>query len=368
MPNCKRGKQDFVLGFDASSIRGNKTGVEYYALSLYRALKRELGGDRLLAFSRDSVPEIPEARIVPSRMPLFLWRQIVLPAAIKREGINSFHSPVTAIPWRLQCPSVATVHDLSYRLAAKGVPAKSLWSQKLNCLLAVYSCRNIVAVSETTCGLLRKYYPAMKAKFITVLSGALAKPRDSSCDTASFAIQEPYLVQLGRIDERKSPLTTLEAFRESELYRSHTLLFIGSPGNSSPIVHDWLSRNQPVARKVILAGYLPEAEVHVLLQSAEALVYPSLDEGFGFPPFEALAAGTVPIVSDIPVTRELLGDAALYAPPGNVQLFAEKMKDLSAGRIEREQILAAGQMKINTLTWERTGREIIKIHAALMED
>ena len=134
-----------IIGFDASPIYGNKTGVEYYALRLYSTLKSELGkSGEIIAFSKEPIAEIPEAVILKSDLPLFLWRQIVLPRELKRRNVTSLHSPVTAIPLFTHCPSIATVHDVSYRIADKGISRNSKLTQILTCALAVRMARFIV--------------------------------------------------------------------------------------------------------------------------------------------------------------------------------------------------------------------------------
>ena len=151
---------DFIIGFDASPVTGRKTGVEYYSLQLYRALKEELGREHIIAFSNQPVAEIPEAKIYPSKLPLVLWRQLILPGALKRNRVSTLHSPVTAIPFFAACPAVATVHDLSYRLAPEGVSWKYRCFQKLNCFIAVTGSEKVVTVSDTTRQHFCRYYPA----------------------------------------------------------------------------------------------------------------------------------------------------------------------------------------------------------------
>ena len=363
----KQYEADFIIGFDASPITGRKTGVEYYSLQIYRALKKEISPNHLIAFANKPVPEIPEAEIYPSKLPLSLWRQLILPKALKQHQISSLHSPITAIPYHSPCPIAATVHDLSYRIAPEGVSYRYRFAQKLNCTAAVKKAAKIVTVSDTTRQHLCCYHPKQQTKYVTVLSGALANPAISEFQNTSQPDDRPYFVQIGRLDKRKEPLTSLEAFKQSGVFSKYRLLFIGSPGNEMENISKWLSANPQVAENVRISGYLAENEVYQTLANADALLYPSKDEGFGHPPFEALALKTLPIVSDIQVLRELLQQAAVFVPPSNIDALAEQMKKLADGEINTAQIFAAGEERLQTLQWQKTAKKIIELHYELYQ-
>lgn len=356
---------DFIIGFDASPVTGHKTGVEYYSLQIYNALKEKLGEKHLIAFSNHPVEEIPEAVIYPSKLPRSLWRQLILPKALKQHKISSLHSPVTAIPYFSSCPTVATVHDMCYCLAPDGLSLKYRYFQKLNCYTAIKKSSKILTVSNTTRQHLCRYYPKHTEKFIAVLSGALANPILSEIQNEYHSDGENYFVQIGRLDKRKDPLTSMEAFKCSGVYKNYSLLFIGSPGNEMEQITQWLTANPEVAEKISLSGYLTENEVYQKLAGAAALLYPSRDEGFGHPPFEALALGTLPIVSDIAVLRELLQDAAVFVPCGDADMLAEQMKKLSAGEINTAEIFAAGKKRLQALQWHKTAEKIVELHRKL---
>lgn len=360
-------KKKLILGFDISPVFGNKTGVEYYTLRLYEALKEAAGENQIIAFSNHPVPEVPETVVIPSRLPLFLWRQFVLPKCLKKYGVVSFHSPITAMPWLLSCPVIATVYDVSYRFVP-GYSRKSRYSQILNCTAAVWASKKIVTISNATCQRLLTYYPRFSSKFIPVISGALANPTTAFDENNDIplTVPSPYFLQLGRIEERKDPLTTLRAFKESGLYDQYTLVFAGSPGNAIESVQEWLRCNPEVAKNVILTGYLPDHTVHALLRKAEALLYPSLDEGYGHPPFEALSVKTLPLVSDIAVFRELLQDAALYAPCGDVAAFAEQLKKIASDTFDRSVIFQAGDIRLQELVWQKTAQKIWNLHKEMI--
>lgn len=361
--------QGIRLGFDASPIQGNKTGVEYYALRIYEALKKKLGTESVIPFSNLPIPEIPETVVIASRDSLPLWRQIELPKALKAHHITSLHSPVTAVPYMTSCPTVATVHDLSYRIAFENISRISRYTQILNCSLAMRCCRKVVAVSNATGTLLKKYYPSQAFKIKMILSGALANPpAEEAASAPRLSIRKPYLMQLGRLDSRKQPLNTLEAFAVSEVHPDCTLVFVGSPGNASGAVSDWLKQHPEIAANVIMTGYLPDSTVHSLLKNAEALIYPSTDEGFGHPPFEALNAGVVPIVSDIPVTRELLQTAALFAPVGDAEAFAANFRTIRNDHSLKDRILSDGKKRLDALSWDVTAEAIAELHFQLAEE
>ena len=114
-------------------------------------------------------------------------------------------------------------------------------------------------------------------------------------------------------------------------------------------------------RSVTFRGFVPDEEMTTFYQSADLFLFPSLLEGFGFPPLEAMACGTPAVVSDIPVLREVLGEAGIYAEPtpvGYAQAIRHAMKD-DDGRAEKRQ---QGMSQAARYTWEKTARQMTNLY------
>lgn len=366
---CMSQERKRLIGVDVSGIIGNLTGVEYYILSLYKALRRNTEVE-IIPFSNHKIPEIPETIIGSSRLPLVIWRQIHLPFLLKKYAVNSLHSPVTAFPFFSPCPRVVTIHDLGYKIIPESYEFRDVCIQNFWSGIAMRSADAVIAVSQTTRKQILKFFPERNQKVYPVLSGAIANEHSEMNEISASAvlqqlkIRRPYLLQVGRIDIRKNPLMTLNGFKKSGL-EEYSLVFAGSSGNASGDVEGWLAVNPEMRSKIIFTGYLSPEKIQVLMKLASVMVYPSLDEGFGHPPLEALQENTLSIVSDIPVLREVLGDAVLFVPLDDSSALAEAMRRMIADSGLRERLLLSGKKRLRFLNWQKTASEIIQIHRNL---
>ena len=107
-------------------------------------------------------------------------------------------------------------------------------------------------------------------------------------------------------------------------------------------------------------GRVTDAELRALLDHATALVFPSLFEGFGLPPLEAMACGCPVVASDIPTLREVCGDAVLYADPTDAALWASQMDRLANDAAERDDLADRGRRQATRFTWDRAADALIE--------
>ena len=368
------------IAFDASAIRGRRTGVENYALRLLEALRAVPGGPEVLAFSNQPVEGVPDVTVHPSRLPLPLWRQLVLPGLVRRAGATSFHSPVTALPLCLPVPTIATVHDIGYLAVPDCYSARERVAQRLWLKLARARATAIVCVSETTLAALAARFPRSAGKLHAVHSGAQALPLPQAGSVRNSGIpprltqcgvRPPFVLCTGRIERRKNPLRTLEAFLSATTgvpeLQSHRLVFAGKAGNAAGELAAAITQHPEATGRILLPGYVSEEELSRLYAAAEALLYLSLDEGFGHPPLEALALGTPVVAADIPVLREVLEDAAEFASPTQVPDMAAAIRRTLTNPANRHSQLAAAQARLEDLTWEKTAGAILALHQALIK-
>ncbi len=366
------------IAFDASVVRGHRTGVENYALRLLEALRAVPGGPEVIPFSNQSIEGVPGVAVHPSRLPLPLWRQLVLPGLVRRAGATSLHSPVTAIPLRLSVPAIATVHDLGYLVVPDCYSAKERMLQRLWLRLARARAAAIVCVSETTRSAIIAHFPKVSGKLCTIHNGAIALPaplggaihkNEIPPSLDACGLRTPFVLCAGRIERRKNPVRTLTAFLAATAaapeLQNHMLVFAGKMGNAAKEISAAVARHPETAGRVLFPGYIDETELFQLYAASEALLYLSLDEGFGHPPLEALALGTPVVASDIPVLREVLGEAAEFAPPEQVPAMTAAIRNALTNPARRAAILASGRERLAQLTWQAAAEQIIALHAGL---
>lgn len=126
-----------------------------------------------------------------------------------------------------------------------------------------------------------------------------------------------------------------------------------------------MMKQQGVQEWVTLPGYVPDDDLHVMYGQAEAYVFPSLSEGFGLPPLEAMSAGLPVLCSDIPVLREVCADAALFFDPHDPASLIEQMEKLYSQKGLREELIAKGKKRTKQFSWKRMAEETLEVYGSV---
>ena len=169
-----------------------------------------------------------------------------------------------------------------------------------------------------------------------------------------------FLLAVGNLSTRKNLATLVRAMAQVE-DAALPLVLAGRPGTSSAGVGDEIRRHG-VAARVRLAGFVPDADLPALVQAALALVHPAVDEGFGLPPLEALAAGTPVVAARAGSIPEVVGDAALLVDPLDASAWTEAIDLVAADEGRRRAMAAAGRSRAASFTWERVAEQTAAVH------
>lgn len=259
---------------------------------------------------------------------------------------------------------VVTVHDLAFRRFPETAPHSTRWwLARLDRTLG--RATRIIAVSESTRRDLLELYGVEPARISVIPLGVdrsmfRPSPRDATEGMRSrFGLDGPYLLSVGGIEPRKNLPAVLSAF--ARLGPDLRLVIAGAGVDWNPegtgLLREAL-RSLPAEtrRRVVQTGYVSEGDKVALLSGAEALVYPSLYEGFGLPVLEAMACGTPVVTSDRSSLPEVAGEAALLVDPDDPEAIAVAVdRVLSEGRL-REHLREAGLERAAGFTWEGTAQ------------
>jgi glycosyltransferase involved in cell wall biosynthesis len=176
-------------------------------------------------------------------------------------------------------------------------------------------------------------------------------------------VRGPYVVALGTFEPRKNLVRLVRAFGKVARGRSElSLVLVGRKGWRAEEVFAAIDRETPAAR-VRRLGAVSDPLVAALVRGAAAVAFPTLHEGFGLPAVEGMAAGTPVLVSDIPVMREVCGDAAVYADPYDVDALAEGLVDV-LNPARRDERAHRGRARAATFTWDRCARGVLGAYRA----
>ncbi len=323
-----------LVVIDADVLGRHRTGDETYVENLLRRLPA-LAGDEFTfaALTRrpDLVPEGVEAVEVPARFQE-LRMLLGVPRALRRLRPALAHFQ-HSVPPRWRGPMVVTVHDLSFERTATAMGRRDRAIFKVVVPWSVRRAQQVIAVSERTKRDLIELYHVPEERITVTPHGidpAFGPGEEGAHD---------YLLFVGAIQERKNPLAALEAAQAVGLP-----LVVAGPEREPALARE-LER-----RGADLRGYVEKDELAALYRGAAALVLPSRYEGFGLPVLEAMACGTPVVANPDPALKEVAGDAALYAEPGELPEAIRRAID------ERGRLVAAGFARAAGFSWDETAR------------
>lgn len=307
-------------------------------------------------------PDFRQVNLDPyRRVPFLLWQQT---RALKEVEADWYLSNFF-LPLSLPCKGAVVVHDLSFRAHPEYFPASVAWYMRWLTGWAVRRAERVLTVSEFSRRELLRFYPRAKGD-VSVVPNGVAKEFGplSNGDTvamdartlSSYGVTPPYILALGNIHPRKNLSRLLDAYLGLRQGRASVpgMVWVGASRWSS---HELLERARSTG--VLLTGFVAQEDLPALYRGAVMLVYPSLYEGFGLPPVEAMACGTPVIVSDTTSLPEVVGEAALTVDPTDVGMMTDAMARLLDDELLRERLREAGLARSKQYTWPRAARHLL---------
>jgi glycosyltransferase involved in cell wall biosynthesis len=374
-----------LFGLDAIPLTERRTGVGHYTFELARALAVCAPSHSFELAYPSSYPPIALAEEGALPLPRNLsaarvgvgfvgrrWWSVGLPAYIRRRGLHLFHGTNYDVPLWHRCPNVLTIHDLSLLLHPSTHEARRVRRARRRLPLMTRQATMIITPSESVrrelCERLRvsaekvAVVPeAPRKKFRPVQKGETQEAlRRFRLDEAEF------LLAVGTIEPRKNLLTLVRAFEEATRHADGALsrLQLVIAGGEGWLSREFLSyvETSPARPRVHFTGYVSDRDLRALYSSCTAFVYPSLYEGFGLPPLEAMACAAPVVTSRIPSLLETTGDAALHFDPADTEALARQILDLCNHPDLRQRLSSAGLRRAAEFTWERTARLTLEVY------
>lgn len=291
-----------------------------------------------------------------------LWQRLRLPLLAEwiTGRVDVFYSPDFVLPpLRRDTQALLTVHDLSFLRYPETFPSKL--SAYLNRAVprSVARADHILADSEATQRDLIDLLNVPPGKVTTLYSGVTARfnPKAAHDERARLQVQygvgaRPYILAVGTIQPRKNYIRLMEACDPLATQRDFDLVIAGRPAwLSEPIVAAAEQRSY-----VHLMGFFADADLPALYRQAEVLAFPSVYEGFGFPPLEAMACGTPVVASAASSIPEVVGDAGLLIDPLDVPAWTTALTRILNDKTLRARLRQAGLARAATFTWARTAQ------------
>lgn len=334
-----------TIVFDGKFLTRRLTGVQRFAYEVLRGLCSMEDLHIILALPKGAKEpdfEATNLEIVHfGRFKNNLWEQISLPRYCKKRKLPLF-CPANSAP--VFYPSNVVLHDVSYREKETYAP-NILWTLKMRLLVRsyIYKCHIVYTVSEFSKLRIMEFYPKLKREPVSVGNGYEHILPIAPDDSLSLRIKDDFYFSLGSVHPNKNFRYILELAKQNP---QKTFVVAGNLSQFKKEIDNAGIEN------CIFTGYLSDGQIKWLYEKCEGFILPSLYEGFGIPPLEAVACGCRKLfLSDIPVFREIYGDVANFFDPKDyehpVSLEAEKMQEESALKL------------LDRFTWKNAAQKIV---------
>ncbi len=313
--------------------------------------------------------------------------QLAFPWLIRRLKVDLSHIPLVQVPLLMPRPYVVTVHDLS----ALVFEARAGWRHEARLMTlrrAFQRAARVMAVSDSTMhdvvnivgipsSKVERIYGAPDPRFSHHLPGGDARAagpeaweREQRRILERYQVNYPFLLYAGTIRPQKNIPRLIEAFAlvKRELandpkYSDLRLIIIGDEISRYPLVRQTVLQSR-IDGAVRFLGFVSLNALRVFFGAAEAFVFPSLYEGFGLPPLEAMASGTAVVCSKSTSLAEVVGDAAMIVSPDNVFDIARGIREVLQSTELREHMITRGYAQVARFTWEATARQVNAVYEA----
>ena len=356
------------------SLRGRYSGVVRYTDSLVRALAPHLQQDLMVFVTRsaDGLDGVRVRRVrapfpTPNEYARALWEQALVPIDVARFHPDVYHSPNYILPMALRCPSVVTVHDLAFLDASLHRMRSHLYLTALT-RRAIAKASRIICVSAYTRDRLASTYPAARDRTRVIGEGVDDRFRPQPAALIAgfrtrFRIDAPYVLFVGVFEPRKNLERLVRAFELAmeQSGKDHLLVLAGARGWKDESVLRSIETSA-LRDRIRVLGYVPETDLAALYSGADVFVYPSLHEGFGLPPLEAMACGVPVVTSNVTSLPEVVGDAALCVDPCDVEAIASSIERLVTDASLRQRLVNAGIRRAAEFRWDRVAEKTLAVY------
>lgn len=372
------------VGYLTYGLDRTPTGIGRYAVELLRALapfshtcemvllttERE---DRHGLWELFEHHALPGCRLLPALMTV---GNVMLSTAARNYQLDIIHDPNGVAPFFGPSSGVrriVTIHDTFPFVYPATHNRLDNWRYRWQLPYAARRADAVITVSECSRDDLVRIFPLASGS-VHVISEGVDPQFKPVPDTpqrqallARYGVDQPYLLYVGGINARKNIARLLHAYA---LVREHyplvKLVIAGKrqwQTNTIDKVFDQLA----LANHVHFTGYVHDKDLPALYSAAELFVFPSLYEGFGLPPLEAMACGTPVVTSSVSSLPEVVGDAAVTVDPFDVNALAAAIEQTLSDDVLRTMLTQRGMERVTQFTWELAARETIDVYDRVLD-
>jgi len=356
-------------------------GIGTYIRNLTRALARvdQINRYTLVIRPEDSAsfaslgPNFSTATY--ARRDTQLSHNFAFPRLIRSFNADLYHIPLNSIAWWMPQPYVVTIHDMSTLLFPTHTRNFRRTFQEERYRRGALRASRVITVSHSTRRDIEQVLHVPASRIRTIYSAPDPAFADGQASDGAdrqildrYSIHYPFILYAGTIRPQKNIPRLIEAFavlradlERTDKYSDLRLIIIGDELSLYPAVRRAVAetRMEPLVR---FLGFVPLETLRVFYRAAAVFAFPSLYEGFGLAPLEAMACGTPVVASDIPPLVEAVGDAAELVSPDNVFDIARGLREVLLDEDRRRTLSEAGIRQARRFHWDSTASEVLAVY------
>jgi glycosyltransferase involved in cell wall biosynthesis len=362
------------IGIDARKL--HDFGIGTYIRNLLRQLARLDGQTDFVLLCRPddsaAIASLGEnfRPVVETSGNYSLTEQWKIPLALKREGVTLFHAPHYVLPPLVPCQSVVTIHDCIHLMFPQYLPSRlALTYARGSIAVAARRATRILTVSESSKRDILRFVDVDPDKIDVIYNGYDERFASEPVEEAIVRVRERYqlhdefVLYAGNVKPHKNLERLIDAFH---LVRKRgldqlKLVMIGDQISRYAALRRAVHQHQ-LHKYVRFLGYLPEETLAVMYRLAGVFVFPSLYEGFGLPPLEAMASGTPVVTSNVSSLPEVAGNAAVLVNPYDPSAIAEGIYRVLTDESLRGDLRQRGLARARQFSWEDSVRRVRAVY------
>ena len=377
--------EDMRVAINAIAMLSPLTGIGQYAYNLVREMQDLRLAPWLFygaSWSQElramTLPGMETAKTVFKRLmpkPYVVKRfllQQTFSRGVKRHGVKLYHEP-NFMSYRFDGPAVVTVHDLSWLRYPETHPADRVREMNRVMPRAMESAAHVLVDSDFVKREVMEHYGLPEGRITTTLLGVSTEFRPLTAEQCAAPLDR-YRLQYGRyilavatLEPRKNLSSLIAAFAQlpDTLRRRYPLVIAGMRGWGESMMSESL-RNMIAKGEVKLVGYVAQADLPKLYAGARMFVYPSLYEGFGLPPLEAMACAVPVIASNRASLPEVVGNAGILSEALDDSRIAQHMRALIEDDALHAHLAKAGRLRARQFTWRKCAMETLAVYRRVL--
>lgn len=352
------------IAIDIQTTLGKPTGFGFYVSSLVEALKRNVDEEFQLELIE---PGIEKDFSTPQR---FFWDQFTYPRQAKQKGVDLLHQPCFSAPLFFPGPVVVTIHDIISILFPETIPFASRMFYSKWMPFSYRKAKQIITISKSTKRDIVRVLGIPEEK-ITVIPLGFDKKFETKISQTEiarvkkkYALPDKYLLHIGTLEPRKNLDFLIDVFADVISVKGNEdlgLVITGKKGWYFEGLFEKVKRYS-LEDRVVFTGYIDEEDKAAIYQGARIFTFPSLYEGFGLPPLEAMASGVPIISSDTSSMPEVVGDAGILISPYDKQKWVKEISRVNQSEKLINEMKEKNLKQVANFSWDKAAQKTLEVY------